>query len=122
MPAIEIDSTLLGEMIGASVMNSITQDQRDMLVKAAVVYLLTPEKSPGEYVAKASPLQKAFNNSVYNLARVQVEKDLAADGEFAAMIKDVIAEAVTKAMTGTEREKLVEKVADAITEGFGPRY
>lgn len=117
---IKIDQELMGKMIGASVMQSITTEQRDVLISAAVRHLLTPERT--NFGPNESPLQKAFNQAVYSFALQFVRAELESEGsEFAGMVRTVIQEATTKALVDG-RGDLVEKVAQAIAKGFEPKY
>jgi hypothetical protein len=124
MATVNLDSELLGQMIGSAVMQSITTEQRDTLIKAAVLHLLTPEKSSNSYSSTptASPMQKAFNQAVELFATKFVRESLEHDDQFAATLKALLEEAVTKATTGPNREAVVEKMASAIASAFGPRY
>lgn len=117
---VNIESEVFGQMVGAAVMASITQEQRDLLIKQAITHLLAP--TAGNYGQNPSPLQKAFNQAVENYARKFVEKEMEADGEFAAKVKSVLVDASDRVLTGEGRGKLVEKMSNAIADSFGPRY
>lgn len=117
MASINIDQTAMGQLIGASVMNAITSEQRDLLIKGALEYLLT--KNGDRYSDGKSPIQEAFNIAVRSFAMECVRNELKEGGAFTDQVKAMINEAATKAFT-EQREKIVESMADAIAKGFKP--
>ena len=120
---LKFNDAQMGEMIGAAVMQQLTQESRDLLIKNAITHLLTPAGN-SVYGSKAiSPLQEQFNYQVTNFARKFIEEQLVGDSELLDRLKAVVVEATNKVfLTEDTRTKLVNKMADAIVAGFGDRY
>lgn len=118
---VRVDGDQFGSLIGAAVLSQITGENRDKILKEAIQDLLSV-KATGYGVA-SSPMQKAFNNAVESYARQFIEKQLESDTELSQHLQSVVTEAVKKVFVDAEaRDKLVNKIANAITESFGPRY
>lgn len=119
---LKFNDAQMGEMIGAAVMQQLTQESRDMLVKNAITHLLTAE-SKGFGAKAVSPLQQQFNYQVEVFARKFIEEQLAGDSVLLNNLKSVVVEATNKVfLTEDTRTKLVNKMADSIVAGFGDRY
>jgi hypothetical protein len=116
MTRIDIPQEQWGAMIGAAVMASITNDNRDKLIRDAVTALLTPSGSSWDN--KKSPLQIAFEQAVNAQARLIVDAELNGNQEIQSRVRAILAEALDKALTGDNREKLVNRMAEALIEGF----
>lgn len=121
MAEFKIEGDVLGQMIGAAVLGQIGQEQRDLLVQAAITHLLNPERGQGMFGSGVSPLQKAFNQAVEMFARKHVSQELEANGELAEKVKAIIADGIEAAVVAG-REKLVEKISKAVADSFGPQY
>lgn len=119
---VKVDGEQLGTLIGAAVLSQITGENRDKILKEAIQDLLVT-RSGGLYSQPSSKMQQAFNNAVENYARHFVEQHLQSDNELSKSLQSVITDAVVRVFMDSEsREKLVNKIANAITESFGPRY
>ncbi len=118
---LNIDSDALGLMIGGAVMDQITPEQRDLLIKTAITHLLNPEPSYSGNAGTASPLQKAFNRAVEQFATKYATEQLADHQEFQKQVRQMFEEAAQRVFVN-DREKIVGKIADAMASAFGPRY
>ena len=116
---VELPKEQFGELIGAAVMQSITQESRDTLIKAAIQNLLA-KPDPSGYGEKLSPLQKAFNSAVYTCAVEIVRQKI--EAELSDKIKDVVSEALEKAFTSERKDQLVNNMTEAIIKGFRVDY
>jgi hypothetical protein len=112
---IKIPQEQWGAMIGAAVMASVTQENRDALIQEAIKFLITGERNS---YGNISPLQQAFNQAVRHEALKVIEADATANSELTKLVRGVISDAVEKIVVGERREKLVDKVADAIVAGL----
>ena len=95
--AISIPTDAMHDIVAKAVLDSISADQREVLIKAALDFLITPPKKENYHAATPpSPLQQAFHNAVAESAREivrQVVKD-----ELAERIKAVIHEQMVDAV------------------------
>ena len=119
---VRVDADKFGELIGAAVLTQITGENRDKILKEAIQDLLV-SRSGGAYSQPSSKMQQAFNLAVECYARKFVEQQLETDTDLSQKLQSVVMDSVSKVFIDTEaREKLVNKIANAITESFGPRY
>lgn len=95
--------------VAAAIVQTLTVEKRDELLKSAIVTLLTPANS-GYGREKRSPLQDAFEQCVHQFARQTILKKLEDDGETRQMIEGVVTDAVKKAFEES-REATVERLA-----------
>jgi SpoVK/Ycf46/Vps4 family AAA+-type ATPase len=111
---LDIPSEQWGALIGAAVMQSVTQDNRDKLVREAVQHLLTPEK---DYQGnRRSPLQIAFDDALRVRAGKYIEERI--DEYIGEQIRSVVEEALRKAFEEERRMALVSNISDAIVKAF----
>jgi hypothetical protein len=123
-PDIKIDLTGsdLGTVISAAILNSLTQDKRDTLIKDSIKYLLTSRKkdtwSQGPDVTN---LQIAFNRAVDGVA-YEICKEMLKEGtEAHAELQAVIVEGYKK-WASEGHEKLVQKISQNISSGIARGY
>jgi hypothetical protein len=106
------------EIVSAAIMRSIDQQTRDALITDAVTYLLTPKKRDAWGTGR-SPLQDMFREAVASCARDMVREQIKTDPQFSAQVQAVVAQAAMKLFT--DKDKLVDKVANAIESGLTGR-
>jgi len=112
---IEIPAEQWGAMIGQAVMQSVTEANRDLLVKGAITHLLTPEKHSA-YGQQRSPLQQAFDVAIAKAAQDEVRKRF--DELLAPKVQEIVEESLIKAFESGRRETLINNVADSIVKAF----
>ena len=112
---LDIPQEQFGSLVGAAVMQAITQENRDTLIQEAIQHLLSPSKDT-YYGRTRSPLQAAFDYAVEQKAKEFIGKTL--DEMLAGKIKSITEEALLKAFADDRRDKLINNIADAILQGF----
>jgi hypothetical protein len=117
---IDIGADQMKDLVSEALLRTLDDEKRDALVKAAIAHLVAPNKTPGYYGRQASPLEDAFNQAVSWLARDIARKQLEEDAGLHAKIVGLLNEAMERLLT-TNREKTVERLADAIAAGMAYR-
>jgi hypothetical protein len=112
---LDIPADQFGSLVGAAIMQTVTQENRDTLVKEAIQHLLTPVKGYGSNPPK-SPLQNAFDYAVEQKAKDVIGQTL--DGMLSEKVKEVVEESLVRAFAEERKDKLVQNIADAIIKGF----
>jgi hypothetical protein len=112
---VQIPAEAWGEIVSGAILSSIDQNGRDVLFKEAIKYLVTPT---GNFSGKKeSPLQMVFDNSILCATRQEIQKLFEEDGR-REQIRTVIIEAFEKAISGEMRTKLIDRMANALLDGF----
>ena len=111
---LDIPAEQFGSLVGAAVMQTVTQESRDALIKEAITHLLT--KSSDYSGRSRSPLQAAFDWAVQEKAKEVIGQTL--DGMLSDQVKTIVEEALLKAFADERRQKLIDTIADAIIKGF----
>ncbi len=112
---VDIPAETWGAIVGTSVMQAITNENRDVLVKEAITHLLTPEKHSA-YGGNRTPLQEAFDIALAEKAREFVRAEL--DGKIGDQVQEIVKDSIVKAFDSERRETLVANLADAIVKAF----
>lgn len=120
---IDLDQNALKELISESIFNSFSEDQKQVMIKSALQYLLSPQENGGHYGRKQpSPLEEAFNRSISRMAEQLASTVLDNDPEVKSKLNLLIQEGITKVFMES-REETVGKIADAIRKAVsGERY
>lgn len=113
---LDIASEQWTQLVGAAVMQTVTDENRDALVKEAIVHLLSPDKAYSAYGRDRSPLQKAFDDAVREHAAKHVGEIL--NEKLNTKVREVVEEALVKAFSEARRARLVENIADSIVKAF----
>jgi predicted YcjX-like family ATPase len=114
---LDLNDDQLQSVVAAALMHHIDQDKRDLLIKDALQYLITPKDSAYGSREKVSPLVQAFRSAMDTVATAMIRKDLEGNEQVAQAIKGLIAEAVHK-MEHDNREQTVSRLAQKIVEGI----
>jgi hypothetical protein len=122
MSSLNLSDDALREVVYKAILDTISADQRDTLLKAALAHLMSPGERDGFGGHRPSPLQTAFNDAVSRYAREAAYERLQNDAEWKAQIDALLGD-VLKAFAGERRGKAVEALADAMTKALtGERY
>lgn len=113
----KIPDAQLSDIVGMAIMQTLTADTRETLIKEAIRHLLAP-KEGGGYGNRTSPLQDAFNCAIRLRAEAVIMEQVSGDTEVGQRIKALVAEVVERAMVGEGREKLVSSMVEAFAQGF----
>jgi cytochrome P450 len=114
---IKIDTPQLRELLAEAVMASLDQVKRDALIQGAVQHLITQNTSAYD---RTSPIEQAFMYAVRDVAAKIANDMLANDKTVEERIRGLVNEALERLMVAN-REKTVEKLADAIAAGMAYR-
>lgn len=102
-------------IVGAAVLQAVTPENRDTLIKEALANLLTP-KSVGGYGSRAtSPLQDAFSQAMHRHAYEEISRLLKEDPEIIANLQAVIRTAIVKML---ENEEVIGGFAKVAVSAF----
>jgi hypothetical protein len=116
MTQITIPQEQWGAMVGAAVLQTVTSENRDTLIKEAIRYLLVPSKN--DWDRGITPLQIAFDEALKIEANKILQSEISKDSGILSEVRKMITEAVEKATTGERRGKIVDKMADALAAGL----
>lgn len=116
---IKLDSQQLQELMAQAVFASLDEVKRDVLIKGAIQHLITKPHGNG-YYDRTSPIEDAFRAAVRQVAEKIANDMLNNDADLTAKIRALVNEALVRLMD-TNREKTVEKIADAIAAGMAYR-
>jgi hypothetical protein len=116
MANIHLDDAQLKSIISEAILTSLTEERRAAIIKAAIEWLVAPSENGSYYGSRKSPLESAFNSAIADLARKLAAEQLEST-EMVDRVRLLITEAAQRALE-TNREKLVENVANAISKGL----
>ncbi len=113
---IKLDDKLIKSVVSEAILSAMDAQQRELLLKNAIQYLLTKQDGYGGR-QQPSPIESAFNTAVENAARILVAEMLGGDDGFKNTIRGLIVSAVDKLETDN-RDERVRRIADAIQRGI----
>ncbi len=116
---INISPDQMRDIVSKAIFDSVTPEERERILKEAIVSLMTPEKQYGGKVT--TPLEEAMKNAAYTVAQQIARERLAADETFKANIESLFQDVARKLFADDIREKLVEKIVEAVVAGLKPR-
>lgn len=114
---IKIDTPQMRELLAQAVFASLDEVKRDVLIKSAIQHLVTQNTDRYD---RTSPIENAFNYAVRDVAQKIAAEMLTNDSSVQEKIRALLNEAMVR-LTETNREKTVEKLADAIAAGMAYR-
>lgn len=112
---IDIPQEQWAAIVGSAVMQSITDENRDTLIKEAVTHLLTPQKHSA-FGRQRTPLQEAFDLALQQKATEYIREQF--EGELGEQVKTLVQEAVVKAFESERRSELVVNITAAVVKAF----
>lgn len=109
-----IDATAMKTVVSKAIMESISQEQRDVILEQAVAKLITPTKVNTGYRTEdgPSPLQEAFDRAVVQAANTAVRELIEERPEFQTKVRAAVADAIDKLIEGDYN--LASKVGSAV--------
>lgn len=114
---ISMNSDQLKDLVQEAILRAMDENQRETLIQAAIRHLLTSDSTYGR---RESPIQHAFNSAVNGVAILIAKEQLEANTEVSAKMESLIQAALVKVMD-ENREKTIERIAAAITDGLAYR-
>jgi hypothetical protein len=121
MPGLQVDLPIemLKQIASEAILNAISPEQRDTLVRNAVAYLVTPPENRS-YGPSYSPITQAFHDGIRSVAiRIAMEM-FEKDETVRLKIRELLNEALEKVMVAN-REKTVQRIGEAIVDGMAYR-
>lgn len=116
MANINLPEDQMQQIVSAAILQTVTAENRDILIKDAITRLITPESSG--YGKKLSLLQIAFNNAIHAQAEKIIADTLDTDEQIKTLIKDIVTEAFDKAFNSEKRESLILSMASSIASSW----
>ena len=113
---INLSDEQMTDLVAKSLMDAITPEKRDEILKASIVKLMTPDNS--SYGNKKSVIQSAFDDAVGRTARQIIEADLSQNPEFQAKVKQLWSDVAEAMFNGERYQTVVKEMADAIVKGL----
>lgn len=119
---LKIDEEQMNALVSKAVFEMIPPEAREQLLQRAVFDLITGS-SKSAYGNKTK-LQELFEQAVFTTARKLIEEHLTNSPVFEEKIRELFIECINRAFTGDNRDKLVNKLTNALSEGLfeGKRY
>jgi hypothetical protein len=116
---IELKDEQVKAVVAGAIMNLFTDDQREALMKSAIVHLMTPRRT-GNYGPEVTPLSRIFNDSVESAARKWFYDRLTCEEDTEEKLKlhGALTEVVMKVLSDENRSAFVDAMADGMAEAF----
>jgi hypothetical protein len=117
---LNLNDDQLRAVIAGAVLQTLTPENRETILAAAVANLLTPQKESWQRQA-SSPLQDAFNAAITNVAREICHAMVKEDETIRAQIRGLIAKAVEKAFADPDAiaDRLANNLGDLLARDRG---
>lgn len=119
MAELRLDDENMKALIAKAIMDTLTVERREELLKASIVKLL--ETKRGNTYDGRSELQIAFDYAVVSVAQQVAFKELAEDGGLKEKVRALMVDAWDRMAGGESREKLVQKVAEGMERALKGR-
>lgn len=114
---IELSEENLKSVVSEAIMNSLSLEQRNVLIQNAISYLLTPT-SNSLYDQKKSPMQEAFNNAISQVAREVVTEEMKSNSEIKLKIKELMANAIEKMFEPEAQNAIISNIQESFRNAF----
>ena len=102
------------EVVSAAILQKLTEEQRNMLIQQAIAALLTPKEKQYGGLGE-TPLQTAFSQAVFDVARDVVKDQITKDPKFVNTLGTIVTMALAKAMA---QDELVDGMASLFAQTF----
>lgn len=117
---LNVDATMLEDLLHKGILEALSSSAQETLVQSVVKYLTTPNNS--SYGPTGSPLLQALNQAARDAAFKYFAQRIEKDPVFIAEIDKLFEDALKKFFSSDTREKMVERMADRMSEAFKERY
>ncbi len=95
---VAFDTEAMRALVGESILASITDEMRKDILTQAVAQLTTVPKAQSYYDRSVSPLQKAFNDAVSNVANELAKELIEEDPSIRERVKSAMVSSLNKAL------------------------
>lgn len=116
MSEIKIPDDQMQQIVSAAILSTVTEENRETLIKQAIASLLAPSTS--SYDMGKSQLQSAFSRAVQQKAGSIINEMIAPGSQLYDKITELIKDATMKAFNDEARQKMVESIASSIGRAF----
>ena len=116
---IQLDPVALREATSQAIMGMLTPEVRTAMIERSISNLLSA--STDSWDKGKTPLQKAFNEAVEQVARDLAKKAIAEDTQLVARVNDLLHQSIDRILK-TDPEKLTERMADAFIASLRSEY
>ena len=114
---IELENINMQELFSAALLQAMSEEQRGILIKDAIQFLMTPKDGGSFYGSKITPLQEAFRVAIRDVAQKDIADYLTTDVKVKEAIMGLIKDAVEK-MVNDNRQQTVNTLCEKIIEGL----
>ena len=112
---IDIPKDQLSQIVSAAILNAITPENKEVLIKEAIAALIEPKKdSVYRHGPPRSALQDAFENAVRLIACDIVREELKVNEPLRGQIKRLVQDAMDRVMSADRYPSLVDRLAESI--------
>lgn len=115
---ISMNEEQMTALVSKAIFDGLTQQAKDEMLQKALRHLMTKEEKSYGYGPKRTPLEEAFQQSAYAVARQIAEERLAADDTFRSGIEALFVDLGKALFEGPLRAKLVETMADSVVSNL----
>ena len=107
----------LKAVVTKAIFDSLDQKKRDELIQHALGSLMKEKDGPG-WGVRHTALGEIFAQQCREVAHKVVKEAMDKDEKIKAEVDHIFREALKRVTTGEAREKLISKIAEAITDAF----
>lgn len=118
---INLDPGSMQALVSKAIIDALTPEKREELLTNAIKgHLLAPQDNPRGFGSRSgrSPLQEAFDQAVWQVARDYANKHLAEDAAFRTQVEALFRDVAAKLFAEESRETLVSTIASTIREAM----
>lgn len=117
MATLNVTEEQLNAVIAGAILQSLTPEKRDELLRDAVASLMVPPPKDSWGPRPKAPLLEAFERAAVQVANGIVRDLLANDAGFKAQVTGLITAAVEKAMVNRDEisDRLAQRLGDLLT-------
>lgn len=116
---VNVDPAAMQALVTKALFEGMTQEQKDSLITQALTALMTSSVRKNHWDPQPlSPLQEAFNNAASVIARQVAIRRLETDEQFKASVEQLFTDLGKKLFASEFREKLIERLANAVFHGL----
>lgn len=110
------DDQLKGALSEA-ILSTLDQATREAIIRGAVNYIITKPQSGGYGSDQRSPIERAFHEAAYTVAREIATKELANDSDFLDKLRGLLREASERAFV-EQREEILTNITKTMVDAM----
>lgn len=118
---IKLDDNAIRQAVNEAILRSLDDAKRETLIGAAIKTLLdAPIKNNSYGERSMAPIQRIFEEEVYQFARKSIQQKLDFDGAFKARLAKIMSDALDKAFS-EDNSELLNNITKLMTESLKPK-